>query len=118
MGEPHRVTLRWAAPGVAGVAVLASLAGLGGFSSVLLLVAIVAGAARLIELVGAAAEGRGDRFTVALSSAALVFLVAAGATHVVWVVLGSFVCVAAELLGRPEALVELPAEPVELQRAA
>ena len=118
MGEPHRVALRWAVPCVAGVALLASLAGLGGLASVLLLVAIVGGAARLIELVGVAAEGRGDRFPVALSSAALVFLVAAGATHVVWLVAGAVACVAAELLGRSASLVELPAEPIELQRAA
>jgi hypothetical protein len=112
------VALRWPAPVVAAAVLLASVAGLG-ISSVLLLVAIVAGGARLIETVGAAAEGRGDRLTVALSTAALVCLVAAGATHVVWLVAGLFACVAIELLGRPDVAVELPAEAAgELRRAA
>lgn len=97
---------------------LASLGGFGGVGSFLLLVAIVASAVRLIEVVGLAAEGRGDRFTVALGATGLVWLVAAGATHVVWLVAGLFACAAIEFLGRPGLLVELPAEPVDLRRAA
>lgn len=109
---------RWAAASVAGVALLASLAGLDGVASVLLLAAIVAGAVRLIEVVGSAAEGRSDRIAVALSTAGVLFVVAAGATHVPLLVLGLFACVAVELLGAqapdvarsdPVELVEMPA---------
>ena len=119
MGEPHRVALRWAAPGIVAAALLASLGGLGGLASLLVLAAIVAGAARLIEAVGLAAEGRGEGFVVALAVAGLVCLVAAGTTHVVWLAAGLFVCAAIELFGRTEVLVELPAEAAaELRRAA
>lgn len=110
---------RWAALAVAGLAFLASLAGLGGVSSLLLLAAIVAGAVRLIEVVGLAAESRADRLSVVTAAAGLVCVVAAGATHVTWLVAGLFAGTAFELIGRRELLVELPAEPAaELRRAA
>ena len=119
MGEPHVVLWRWAAPGVAALALLASLGGLGGVASLLILAAIVAGAVALIDAVGLAAESRGERFTVVTAAAGLVCLVAAGATHVVWLAAGLFACLAIELLGRPEVRVELPAEAApELRRAA
>ena len=118
MGEPHAVMRRLAAPAIAAVALLAALGGLHGFGSLLLLVAIVAGSVRLVEVVGLAAEGRGDRFVVALSAAGLVCLVAASATHVVLLIVGLFACVAVELLGTAEVRAELPAEPAELRRAA
>jgi hypothetical protein len=98
---------------------LASIGGFGGLASLLVLAAIVAGAVRLIEAVGLAAEGAGQTFAVATAAAGLVCLVAAGATHVVWLAAGLFACTAIELLGRHEAVVELPAEPAaELRRAA
>ena len=70
--EVTGVGRRLVAPGLAGVAVLAALAGAGGPASLLLLAAIVAGAVRLLDAVGAAAEGRSDRFPVAMSAAAVV----------------------------------------------
>ncbi len=109
---------RFAAPGIAAATLLASLGGLGGLASLLLLAAIVAGAVRLIEVVGLAAEGRGERPAVVFAATGLVFLVAAGATHVVWLVAGLFACVAIELFDEAEVHVEPVAEPVELRRAA
>src|ERR1700694_4163395 len=67
VGEAHGVARRLAAPGLAAVALLAALAGSGGFTSLVILAAIVAGSVRLLETVGAAAEGRSDRFPVAMS---------------------------------------------------
>ena len=100
-------------------ALLASIGGLGGGASLLLLAAIVAGAVRLVDAVGLAAEGRGERLAVIMAAAGLVCLVAAGATHVMLLVVGLLACVAVELLGEAEVNVEpATAEPVELQRAA
>ncbi len=109
---------RFAAPGIAAAALLASIGGLGGLASLLLLAAIVAGAVRLVDAVGLAAEGRGERLAVVTTATGLVCLVAAGATHVVLLVVGLFACVAVELLGEVEVHAEPAVEPVELQRAA
>src|SRR5437868_1650687 len=76
VGEAHAVVWRLAAPGFSAAALLASLGGLGGLALLLLLAAIVAGAGRLIGVVGLAAEGRGDRFAVAMAATGLVCLVA------------------------------------------
>jgi len=119
VGEPQRVVRRLAAPGLTTAALLASIGGLGGLASLLVLAAIVAGSVRLIEAVGLAAEGRGEGFAVVTTAAGIVCLVAAGATHVVWLAAGVFACMAIELLGQPEAVVDLPGEPTaELRRAA
>jgi hypothetical protein len=106
-----------AAPGLVAAAVLASFGGLGGPASLLILAAIVAGAVRLIEAVGLAVENGGDRLAVVAASAALVCLVAAGATHVVWLAAGIFVCVAVDLLGAPTVTRQAVAEPAELLEA-
>ena len=98
------------------MALLVSLGGARGSGSLLLLAAIVAGAARLVETVGLAAEGRGDRFAVAMSAAGLVCLVAAGAAHVPLLAFGLFACVAVELLGA-SAPTDAVREPVELVEA-
>src|SRR5690348_13481305 len=90
VSEPHHVVRRWAAPGIAAAALLASLGGLGGVSSLLLLAAIVAGAVRLIDVVGLAAEGRGERLAVVTAATGLTWLVAAGVTHVALLVVGLF----------------------------
>jgi hypothetical protein len=90
---------------------LAALGGAGGFASFVVLVAIVAGALRLLEAVGSAAEGRSDRFPVAMSAAGLVWLVAAGAAHAPMLVLGLLACVALERLGEIGARPELVSEP-------
>lgn len=118
MGEAHAVAWRWGAPGIAAAALLASLGGLRGVASLLLLAAIVAAAVRLLDAVGLAAEGRGDRFVVASAVTGLVWLVAAGVSHVVWLAVGVLACAAVESVGRSRQRVELPAEPVELRRAA
>ena len=109
---------RLAAPGIVALALLCSFGGLGGVASLLLLAAIVAGAVRLVEVVGLVAEGRGDRLAVAAAAAGLVCLVGAGATHVLWLAAGLFVCAAIEPLGRPEEVAEVPAGAVELRQAA
>jgi hypothetical protein len=91
-----------------------------GPGSLLLLAAIVAGATRLIEAVGLAAEGRSGRFPVLTAGAGLVWLVAAGAAHLPWVALGLLACSALDLLGGEveNRTAAAPAERVELQRAA
>jgi hypothetical protein len=68
----------------------------------MLLAAIVAGAVRLLETVGSAAEGRSDRFPVVTAAAGLAFLVAAGTAHIALIGLGLCVCVGLELLGEVE----------------
>jgi hypothetical protein len=75
------------------------------------LVAIVAGALRLIEAVGSAAEGYSDRFPVVMSAAGLVWLVAAGAAHAPLLVVGLLVCVALEWLGEIGVRPELVSDP-------
>jgi len=112
------VVRRWAAPGIAAAALLASLGGLGGVSSLLLLAAIVAGAVRLIDVVGLAAEGRGERLAVVTAVTGLTWLVAAGVTHVALLVVGLFACLVVDLFGEVEMHAEPAVEPVELQRAA
>jgi hypothetical protein len=99
------------------VALLAALGGAGGFASLVVLVAIVAGAVRLLETVGQAAEGRSDRFPVAMSAAGLFWLVAAAAAHVPMLVLGLLACAGLELLGEIGVRPELAAEPVDLSEA-
>ncbi len=79
-----------------------------------MLVAIVAGAVRLVEAVGLAAEGRSDRFPVVMSAGGVVWLVAAAATHVPMLVLGLFACYGLELLGELGVRPELVSEPAEL----
>jgi hypothetical protein len=114
------VALRLAAPGLSAVALLAWLVGAGGFASLVLLAAIVAGAARLLLAVGEAAEGRSDRFPVTTAAAGLICLVAACALHVPVLAAGLFACSALEVAGgmgatRPEP-VRRP-EPAELVEA-
>ena len=99
------------------VALLATLGGGGGFASFVVLVAIVAGALRLLEAVGSAAEGRSDRFPVVMSAAGLVWLVAAAATHAPMLVLGLLACSGLELLGEVGVRPELASEPAELPEA-
>ena len=96
---------------------LAALGGAGGFGSLVVLAAIVAGAVRLLEAVGQAAEGWSDRFPVVMSAAGLFWLVAAAATHVPMLVLGLLACSGLELLGEIGVRPELIAEPVELSEA-
>src|SRR6476619_1279066 len=64
VGEPHGVALRLAAPGLAALALVLWLGGAGGPYSVVLLAAIVAGAARLLAAVEDAVDARTDRFPV------------------------------------------------------
>lgn len=91
---------------------IAALGGAGGFASLVVLVAIVAAAVRLLETVGAAAEGRSDRFPVVMAAAGLTLVVAAGAAHMALLGLGLLACVVLELLGEvdvgPDLVVEAP----------
>ncbi len=75
------------------------LGGAGGAYSLVLLAAIVAGAARLLAAVGDVVDARSDRFAVVMVGAGLASLVAAGAAHVPLLAVGLFACVALELLG-------------------
>jgi hypothetical protein len=111
------VSRRLAPSGLAVVVLLAALGGAGGFGSFVLLVAIVAGAVRLLEAVELTAKGRSDRFPVVMSAAGLVWLVAAAATHVPMLVLGLLACFGLELLGEIGVRPELSSEPVELPEA-
>jgi hypothetical protein len=111
------VVRRFVAPGLGVVSLLAALGGAGGFASLVVLVAIVAGAVRLLDVVGLAAEGRSDRFPVVMSAAGLVWLVAAAAAHVPTLVLGLLACAGLELLGELGVRRELTIEPVELPEA-
>jgi hypothetical protein len=99
------------------VALLAALGGAGGFASLVVLVAIVAGAVRLLDAVGMAAEDRSDRFPVVTSAAGLVSLVVAAATHVPMLALGLLACFGLELLGEIGVRPELGSETVELADA-
>ncbi|HST25511.1 MAG TPA: hypothetical protein VLJ76_05940 [Gaiellaceae bacterium] len=94
--------MRLVAVTLAGVALLASLAGAEGLGRIVLLAAIVAAGARLLEAVGLVAERRSDRFPVVMSVVGIAWLVAAGAAHLPWLALGLVVCVALELLGEIE----------------
>jgi hypothetical protein len=116
-GEGHRVDRRLAAPGLALVASVASLAGAGGFGSLVLLAAIVVGAARLLDAVGSAVDARGGRFPIVTSVAGLACLVAAGAAHAPLLALGLVVCVGLELVDEAGARSDLAAEPPELAEA-
>ena len=80
----------------------------------MLLLAIVAASVGLLEAVGLAAQGRSDRFPVAVSVAGLSCLVVAGATHVPLLVVGLLACSALELMGEVEPRQDVGAEPVEL----
>jgi hypothetical protein len=117
LGEAQAVAWRLAAPGLALVAAIAALGGAGGFASLVLLAAIVAGSVRLLEVVGRAADGRSDRFPVAMAATGLAFLVAAGVSHVPLVALGVLACVGLERLGELDPGQELAAEPAELPDA-
>jgi hypothetical protein len=99
------------------VAVIAAFGGASGFASLVLLAAIVAGAVRLLETVGSAAEGRSDRFPVVMAAAGLAFLVAAGAVHVPLLGLGLLACVGLELLGDVGVRADLAAEVPDLADA-
>ena len=99
------------------MAAIAVLAGAGSVVSLVLLAAIVAGSARLLEVVGLAAEGRSDRFPVVTAAAGLVFLVAAGASHIPLLALGVLACVGLERLGEVDLSDDLVAEPAELPNA-
>jgi hypothetical protein len=117
LGEAQAVARRLVAPGLALVAAIAALGGVSGFASVVVLAAIVAGAVRLLEAVGQAAEGRSDRFPVAMASGGLAFLVAAGVTHIPLLGLGLLACVALELFGEQGVRPELASEAPELADA-
>ena len=77
--------------------------------------AIVAGAVRLLEAVGQAAEGRSDRFPVVMAAAGLFWLVTAAATHLPMLVLGLLACAGLELLGEIGVQHEFASEPLELR---
>jgi hypothetical protein len=96
------------------VAVIAAFGGASGFASLVLLAAIIAGAVRLLETVGSAAEGRTDRFPVVVAAAGLAFLVAAGAARVPLLGLGLLACVGLELLGDAGVRADLAPEVPEL----
>jgi hypothetical protein len=113
-GEAHGVARRLAAPGLAVVALLSALGGAGGFASLVVTVAIVAGAVRLLETVGAAAEGKSDRFPVVTSAAGLAWLVLAAATHVPLLVLGLLACAGLDLLGEVDVARDVGAEPARI----
>jgi hypothetical protein len=117
LDEGQPVARRLVAPGLALVAAIAALGGVSGFASVVVLAAIVAGAVRLLEAVGQAAEGRSDRFPVAMASGGLAFLVAAGVTHIPLLGLGLLACVALELFGEQGVRPELASEAPELADA-
>jgi len=121
LGEAPGVALRLAAPGLAATALLAFLAGTGGFGSLVLLAAVIAGAARLLLAVGEAAEGRSDRFPVLTAAVGVSCLVAAGALHAPLLAVGLFVCVALEVvLGSAAAPTAEPVrrpEPADLVEA-
>jgi hypothetical protein len=118
LGEAGLMARRLVAPGLAVAAVIAALGGADGFASLVLLAAIVAGAARLLETVGSAAEERSDRFPVVTAAAGLAFLVAAGTAHIALLGLGLCVCVCVELLGEVEfRRPDLAADPTELPDA-
>jgi hypothetical protein len=93
------VALRLAAPGLAALALVLWLAGAGGPYSLVLLAAILAGAARLLAAVGDVVDARTDRFPVVMATAGLACLVAAGAAHVPLLALGLLPCLGLELLG-------------------
>jgi hypothetical protein len=96
---------------------LSALGGAGAFASLVILAAIVAGSVQLLDAVGAAAEGRSDRFPVVTSAAGLVWLVTAAATHVPMLVLGLLACAGLELLGEIDVRRELGSERIELPEA-
>jgi hypothetical protein len=112
------VALRLAAPGLAALALalVLWLGEAGGPYSLVLLAAIVAGAARLLAAVGDVVDARTDRFPVVMSAAGLASLVAAGAAHVPLLAVGLFACAALELLGSGSSAVrsETAAEPLSL----
>jgi hypothetical protein len=111
------VVPRLAAPALAGLAVALWLGGAGSLASLVLLAAIVAGAARLVAAVGDVVDARSDRFPVVMAAAGLVALVAAGATNVPLLALGLFACLGLELLGSNGATVDADAETGELVEA-
>jgi hypothetical protein len=114
LGEADVVARRLAAPGLTAVVLIAAFGGASGFASLVLLAAIIAGAVRLLETVGSAAEGRTDRFPVVVAAAGLAFLVAAGAARVPLLGLGLLACVGLELLGDAGVRADLAPEVPEL----
>lgn len=88
---------------------LAALAGAQGFSTLVLLVALAACAWGLLEAVGAAVDGHGDRWAVATAAVGLVLVILAAAAHVPLLALGLLACLGVDLLAEPE----LPADLVE-----
>ncbi len=120
LGEAPGVALRLAAPGLAATALLVFLAGASGLASLVMLAAVVAGAARLLLAVGEAAEGRSDRFPVLTATVGVSCLVAAGALHAPLLAVGLFVCSALEVLGSaaaPRAEPVRRSEPADLVEA-
>jgi hypothetical protein len=109
--------IRLAAPGLAVAALLGALGGADGFARLVMLVAIVAAAVRLLEAVGLVAEGRSDRFPVVMAAAGLTWLVAGAATHAPVLVLGLLACSGLELLGEADVRPEQASEPLELAEA-
>jgi hypothetical protein len=81
------VGLRVATPGLAFGALLAGVAGAGGLASLLLLCAVVSGAAAVVCAVEREAVGAADRLPVATAAATLAVVLAAAATHAPTVVL-------------------------------
>jgi hypothetical protein len=116
LGEPNRVLRRLIAPALAAVAVLAALAGAHGFSTLVLLVALAACAWALLEAVGAAVDGHGDRWAVVTAAVGLVLVILAAAAHVPLLALGLLACLGVDLLAEPELDAEL-VEPSELVEA-
>jgi hypothetical protein len=113
LGEPDGVLRRLIAPVLAGVAVLAALVGAHGFASLVLLAVIAACAWGLLEAVGAAVDGRGDRLSVVTAAAGLVLVILASAAHVPLIALGLLACLGVDLLAEPELDAEL-VEPSEI----
>jgi hypothetical protein len=103
------VLRRLVAPALAALAVLVALAGAHGFAALVLLATIAACAWALLEAVGAAVDGRGDRLSVATAAVGLVIVILAAAAHVPLLALGLLACLGVDLLGEPE----LPADLVE-----
>jgi hypothetical protein len=107
LGEPDGVLRRLIAPVLAAIAVLAALAGAHGFSTLVLLAVIAVCAWGLLEAVGAAVDGRGERLSVAAATAGLVIVVLAAAAHVPLLALGLLACLGVDLLIEPELDAEL-----------
>ena len=92
---------------LAAVAVLAGLAGAQGLAGIVLLAVIAACAWGLLEAVGLAVDGLGDRLAVATATAGLLIVVLAAAAHLPLLALGLLACLGVDLLAEPEVDAEL-----------